>query len=143
MFVDKPYPLAAETIDLLRCQGTQVVYLSGRFRKPADKGRVTLEFMKMYGLYKEGDVAIFKPSASVHDMDFKRDAISSLREKYNILWAIDDTPHNLKIFKMYGIFCIGITTSYSSLKFDFADLVVEGWDEIKKFVENFKPVSQT
>ena len=61
MFLDQPYPLAAETLDMLRDRGIKIIYLSGRFRSPVDKGRVTIEFMRNYGLYREGDEAMFKP----------------------------------------------------------------------------------
>mgnify|MGYP005836087233 CR=1 FL=1 len=135
MFLDSPYPLAASTLDMLRENGIRIVYLSGRFSSPVDKGKVTREFMKRFGLLKEGDETIFKPSSLVYDSDFKRESINRLKHTYDILWAIDDTPHNLKIFKQSGIFCIGITTSYPSLRFDFADMVVDGWDEIKRLLE--------
>jgi hypothetical protein len=136
MFLDRPYPLAAETLDILRDRGVTIIYLSGRFRSPVDKGRVTIEFMKKYGLYREGDEAIFKPSADVHDFDFKRDAIVSLRHTYDIRWAIDDTPRSLWVSRLSGIFSVGITTSYSPLRFQFADMIVEGWDEVKELVES-------
>ncbi len=136
MFLDQPYPLAAETLDLLREKGIKIIYLSGRFRNPVDKGRVTIEFMKKYGLYRDGDEAIFKPSADVHDFDFKRDAIVNLRHTYDIRWAIDDTPRSLWVSRLSGIFSVGITTSYSPLRFHFADMIVESWDEVKALVES-------
>ena len=100
-----------------------------------DKGRVTLEFMKNNGLYRDGDEAVFKPSADVHDFDFKRDAIVHLRHAYDILWAIDDTPRSLWVSKLAGIFCVGITTSYSPVRFQFADMIVENWEDMKELVE--------
>ena len=136
MFLDQPYPLAAETLDMLRERGIKIIYLSGRFRSPVDKGRVTIEFMRKYGLYREGDEAVFKPSADVHDFDFKRDAIVSLRHTYDIRWAIDDTPRSLWVSKLSGIFSVGITTSYSPLRFHFADMIVEGWEDVKALVDS-------
>jgi hypothetical protein len=135
MFLDQPYPLAAGTLDLLRGRGVKIIYLSGRFRSPVDKGRVTLDFMKNYGLYRDGDEAVFKPSAFVHDFDFKREAIVHLRHAYDILWAIDDTPRSLWVSKLAGIFCVGITTSYSPVRFQFADMIVESWEDVKALVE--------
>lgn len=136
MFLDRPYPLASRTLDILRDRGTKIIYLSGRFRSPVDKGRVTLEFMRENGLYREGDEAIFKPSAEMHDFDFKRDAIVQLRHTYDILWAIDDTPRSLWVSKLAGIFCVGITTSYSPVRFHFADMIVESWADVKELVES-------
>lgn len=136
MFMDQPYPLAAETLDLLRCMEYTIVFLSGRFHAPVDKGRVTIEFMRKYGLYRDGDRAIFKPSADVPDFEFKRDAIDRLRHAYDIRWAIDDTPRSLWVAKLAGIYCIGITTSYSPLRFGFADLVVEDWKDVKALIES-------
>jgi phosphoglycolate phosphatase-like HAD superfamily hydrolase len=135
MFMDQPYPLATVTLDTLRQRGVTIIYLSGRFRSPVDKGRVTLEFMRQNGLYRDGDEAIFKPSAAVHDFDFKRDAIVQLRHAYDILWAIDDTPRSLWVSKLAGIFCVGITTSYSPVRFQFADMIVESWKDVKELVE--------
>ncbi|MCD1293921.1 hypothetical protein CUJ83_02775 [Methanocella sp. CWC-04] len=135
MSVDVPYPLAVDTIEVIRDRGVKIVYLSGRFKSPADKEKITIEHMKRHDLYKDGDVAIFKPSSSVHDRDFKKDAISSLKRKYDILWAMEDTPRNLRVFKDFGIFSVGITTSYPPIRFDFADLVVDGWSELKKLIE--------
>ena len=136
MFLDQPYPLATETLDRLRERGIKIIYLSGRFRSPVDKGRVTIEFMRKYGLYREGDEAVFKPSADVHDFDFKRDAIVSLRHTHDIRWAIDDTPRSLWVSKLSGIFSVGITTSYSPLRFHFADMIVEGWEDVKALVDS-------
>ena len=135
MFLDRPYPLAPGTLDLLRSRDTQIVYLSGRFRSPVDKGRVTLEFMRKNGLYRDGDEAIFKPSATVHDFDFKREALVQLRHRYDILWAIDDTPRSLWVSKLAGIYCVGITTSYSPVRFHFADMIVGSWTDVKELVE--------
>ena len=136
MFLDRPYPGAAGTLDLLRGRGVRVVYLSGRFRSPVDKGRVTLEFMRSYGLFREGDAAIFKPSADVHDFDFKREAIVKLRHAYEVLWAIDDTPRSLWVSKLAGIFSVGITTSYAPARFHFADMIVATWDEVNELVRS-------
>ena len=136
MFLDKPYPMAAAALDDLRGRGVRIVYLSGRFRSPVDKGRVTLDFMRENGLYRECDEAIFKPSADVGDFDFKRDAIVGLRRKYDVLWAIDDTPRSLWVSKLAGIFSVGITTSYSPLRFHFADMIVESWADVKELVES-------
>ncbi|OPY26066.1 MAG: hypothetical protein A4E28_02782 [Methanocella sp. PtaU1.Bin125] len=136
MFLDQPYPLAIETLDLLRARGVRIIYLSGRFRSPVDKGRVTLEFMRKNGLYREGDAAIFKPSADVHDFDFKRDAIVRLRHAHDIRWAIDDTPRSLWVSRLSGIFTVGITTSYSPVRFHFADMIVENWGDVKALVES-------
>jgi phosphoglycolate phosphatase-like HAD superfamily hydrolase len=135
MFLDRPYPLAAATLDILRDRGVRIIFLSGRFRSPVDKGRVTLEFMKNNGLYRDCDEAVFKPSADVHDFDFKREAIVQLRHAYDILWAIDDTPRSLWVSKLSGIFCVGITTSYSPVRFQFADMIVENWADVKELVE--------
>jgi|AGTN01.1.fsa_nt_gi hypothetical protein len=135
MFLDKPYPQAAMTLDRLRCRDVHIIYLSGRFRSPVDKGRVTLDFMRNNGLYKDCDVALFKPSADVHDFDFKREAIVNLRHTYDILWAIDDTPRSLWVSKLSGIFSVGITTSYSPTRFQFADMIVESWADVKELVE--------
>ncbi len=136
MFLDRPYPEAAGTLDLLRCRGVRIIYLSGRFQSPVDKGRVTLEFMRKNGLYKDCDVALFKPSADVHDFDFKRETIVNLRHTYDILWAIDDTPRSLWVSKLAGIFSVGITTSYSPTRFQFADMIVESWQDVKELVES-------
>jgi hypothetical protein len=127
MFLDQPYPQAPGTLDLLRKRGIKIIYLSGRFRSPVDKGRVTLEFMRQNGLFRDCDEAVFKPSSGVHDFDFKREAIVRLRHSYDILWAIDDTPRSLWVSKLSGIFCVGITTSYSPVRFQFADMIVESW----------------
>jgi phosphoglycolate phosphatase-like HAD superfamily hydrolase len=136
MFLDQPYPLAIETLDRLRERGVKIIYLSGRFRSPIDKGKVTIEFMRKYGLYREGDEAIFKPSADVRDFEFKRDTIVNLRHTHDIRWAIDDTPRSLWVSKLSGIFSIGITTSYSPLRFHFADMIVEGWEDMKALVDS-------
>lgn len=135
MFLDQPYPLAAESLDQLREHGIIIVFLSGRFRHPVDKGRVTMEFMKHYGLYREGDQAIFKPSADMYDFGFKRENIRRLKESYEVLWAIDDTPRSLWVSKLAGIFSIGITTSYDQLRFHFADIIVDGWDDMRSLIE--------
>ena len=135
MFLDQPYPLAAGTLDMLRERGITIIYLSGRFRSPIDKGRVTLEFMRNNGLFRDGDEAVFKPSSDVHDFDFKRDAIVRLRHDYDIRWAIDDTPRSLWVSKLAGIFSVGITTSYSPVRFHFADMIVENWEDVKELVE--------
>jgi phosphoglycolate phosphatase-like HAD superfamily hydrolase len=135
MFLDQPYPGAVATLDRLRERGIRIIYLSGRFRSPVDKGRVTLEFMRQNGLYRDCDEAMFKPSAKVHDFDFKRDTLVQLRHAYDILWAIDDTPRSLWVSKLAGIFCVGITTSYSPMRFQFADMIVENWEDVKELVE--------
>jgi FMN phosphatase YigB (HAD superfamily) len=135
MFLDQPYPLAAATLDRLRERGIRIIYLSGRFRSPVDKGRVTLDFMRNNGLFREGDIAVFKPSSDVYDFDFKRDTIVQLRHSCDILWAIDDTPRSLWVSKLAGIFCVGITTSYSPVRFQFADMIVESWEDVKELVE--------
>lgn len=136
MFLDQPYPCVAEALEALRARDIRIIYLSGRFLKPVDKSRATLEFMRSYGLFKEGDTAIFKPSMDVFDFDFKAAEIESLQKRYRILWAIDDTPHSLQIFKEGGIFSVGITTSYPPARFDFADKIVDGWDEVLKGIES-------
>ncbi len=130
MFMDQPYPWAAEALETLRHNGVKIIFLSGRFLRPVDKSRATLEFMRSYNLYKECDTAIFKPSMDVFDFDFKAAEIESLKKCYDVLWAIDDTPHSLKIFNQEGIYSIGITTSYPPARFDFADLIVDGWEEV-------------
>lgn len=130
MFMDQPYPCAAETLEAVRSRDVRVIFLSGRFLSPVDKSQATLEFMRRYGIFKDSDTAIFKPSMDVFDFDFKAAEIESLKKKYDILWAIDDTPHSLHIFKQEGIYSIGITTSYPPARFDFADLIVDGWDEV-------------
>jgi phosphoglycolate phosphatase-like HAD superfamily hydrolase len=135
MFLDQPYPSAVETLDVLRKRGITIIYLSGRFQSPVDKGRVTLQFMKANGLFRDCDEAVFKPSAEAHDFDFKRDAIVRLRHDYDVLWAIDDTPRSLWVSKLAGIFSVGITTSYSPVRFQFADMIVENWGDVKELVE--------
>jgi hypothetical protein len=72
----------------------------------------------------------------VHDFDFKRDALVQLRHAYDIIWAIYDTPRSLWVSKLAGIFCVGITTSYSPLRFHFADMIVEGWEDVKELVNS-------
>jgi hypothetical protein len=136
MFLDQPYPLAAGTLDILRGRCIRIIFLSGRFRSPVDKGRVTLDFMRNNGLFRVGDEAVFKPSSDVHDFDFKRAAIVQLRHTYDIRWAIDDTPRSLWVSKLAGIFCVGITTSYSPVRFQFADMIVESWADMKELVES-------
>jgi beta-phosphoglucomutase-like phosphatase (HAD superfamily) len=138
MFMDQPYPCAAEALEAVRNRDVRVIFLSGRFLKPVDKSQATLEFMRRYGIFKDSDMAIFKPSMDVFDFDFKAAEIESLKKKYRILWAIDDTPHSLKIFKQEGIFSIGITTSYPPARFDFADLIVDDWGEVLAGIESGK-----
>ena len=130
MFMDQPYPCAAEALEAVRSRGARIIFLSGRFLRPVDKSKATLQFMRQYGIFKEGDAAIFKPSMDVFDFDFKAGEIEALKKEYDILWAIDDTPRSLRIFKQEGIFSIGITTSYPPARFDYPDLIVDGWDEV-------------
>lgn len=130
MFMDQPYPCAAETLEAVRSRDVKIIFLSGRFLSPVDKSRATLEFMRRFAIFKDSDTAIFKPSMDVFDFDFKAAEIESLKKQYDILWAIDDTPHSLKIFKQERIYSIAITTSYPPARFDFADLIVDGWDEV-------------
>jgi len=135
MFMDYPYPMAVETLDLLRKNNVRIIFLSGRFRRPVDKSRATLEFMRRYGLFGEPDVAIFKPSMDVFDFDFKASEVESLKSRYEVLWAIDDTPMSLRIFQEEGIFSIGITNSYPAARFDFADMIVDNWKEVALGIE--------
>lgn len=130
MFMDQPYPCAAEALEAVRSRDVRVIFLSGRFLRPVDKSRATLEFMRQYGIFKDDDIAVFKPSMDVFDFDFKAAEIESLKKKFDILWAIDDTPHSLRIFKQEGIYSVGITTSYPPARFDFADLIVDSWEEV-------------
>jgi len=130
MFMDYPYPMAVETLNLLRKNDVKIIFLSGRFRLPVDKSRATIEFMRRYGLFEESDVAIFKPSMDIFDFDFKAAEVESLKSCYEVLWAIDDTPASLRIFQDEGIFSIGITNSYPAARFDFADMIVDNWNEV-------------
>jgi len=97
LYLDEPYPGAREFLASLRESGRELVYLTGRDAPRTKAG--TLEALRLSGFPWDAGCHLFmKPDGETSDLDYKRRAISVLRQRFGVEALLDNEPENLVMF---------------------------------------------
>ena len=105
-YLQYDYVIPGSTIFITRLRNelpVHIVYLSGRMEKYLLDGTIKQLEYHNFPLSKTGDkfstTIILKPENVNNNMEFKKQVIARLQDKYHIIAAIDDNLRNVNMFR--------------------------------------------